>query len=72
MGITIVLGTLTLFLCYWPDRGAMLCRAGRLAYDPQLIKPPEGYKGSDERVDGHAHSAVKPPPVGMPSAPQVV
>ena len=48
MGILIIVGTLLLFGCYFPDSGGMLCKAGGCAYDPQRIKPPEGYKGSDE------------------------
>jgi len=48
MGILIIVGTLFLFGCYFPDMGGMLCKSGALAYDPQRIKPPKGYKGSDE------------------------
>ena len=48
MGILIILGTLTLFGVYFPEMGGMLFKAGSIKYDPQCIKPPEGYKGSDE------------------------
>ena len=48
MGIMIVVATLSLFVVYFPDQGGMLVKAGGWAYDPQRIKPPAGYKGSDE------------------------
>ena len=48
MGILIILGTLTLFGVYFPEMGGMLFKPGSIKYDPQCIKPPQGYKGSDE------------------------
>jgi NNP family nitrate/nitrite transporter-like MFS transporter len=50
MGIMIIVGTMTLFGCYFPEGGGMLFRRGALNYDPQLIAPPAGYKGADEVV----------------------
>ena len=45
----IIAGTALLFFCYFPDKGGMFFAAGGMgSYDPQIIKPPEGYKGSDE------------------------
>ena len=48
MGIFVIAGTLLLYGCYFPEMGGMLFKAGSIKYDPQLIKPPAGYKGSDE------------------------
>merc|ERR1719502_1658784 len=40
--------TATMFGIYFPDAGGMLFPAGGLgSYDPQLIKPPTDYRGSD-------------------------
>merc|ERR1712054_686338 len=40
--------TATLFFMYFPDKGGMLVPAGGLgSYDPQLVKPPAGYRGAD-------------------------
>ena len=47
MGICIVATTTLLALLYFPEEGGMFCKAGALKYDPQLIKPPEGYRGAD-------------------------
>jgi len=48
MGIYIVAVTALLFLVYFPKSGGMLLKPGALGkYDPQLIKPPEGYVGAD-------------------------
>ena len=38
----------------------MLFKAGAISYDPQLIKPPEGYKGSDEINVTTSTTATKP------------
>jgi NNP family nitrate/nitrite transporter-like MFS transporter len=60
MGILIIVGTLSLFFCYFPDMGGMLFAAGAIKYDPQRIKPPDGYKGSDDiKVDTQAMPEVK-------------
>jgi len=33
---------------YLPEHGGMFFKAGALGcYDPQIIKPPEGYRGAD-------------------------
>ena len=32
----------------FPDMGGMFFKAGGLKFDPQFIKPPAGYKGSDQ------------------------
>ena len=47
MGITIMATTATLLLMYFPEHGGMFHKAGALKYDPQCIKPPAGYRGSD-------------------------
>ena len=53
VGIMIIVATMALFGCYFPTGGGMIFRPGALArYNPQLIQPPEGYRGSDEIVVG--------------------
>ena len=47
MGLTIIGVTALLFLVYFPDMGSMLTPAGAIPYDPQIIKPPAGYRGAD-------------------------
>ena len=47
MGISILAVTSLLLFVYFPDMGGLLVRAGSLPYDPQFIKPPAGYRGSD-------------------------
>jgi len=48
MGITIIAVTATCFFIYFPDQGSMLTGPKSLgSYDPQIIKPPEGYRGAD-------------------------
>jgi NNP family nitrate/nitrite transporter-like MFS transporter len=48
MGITIIAITCLCFFIYFPEHGSMLTPAGKFAkYDPQLIKPPKGYRGAD-------------------------
>jgi NNP family nitrate/nitrite transporter-like MFS transporter len=47
LGITILAVTLTCFGLYFPDEGGMLFGAGAIKYDPQIIKPPAGYRGAD-------------------------
>jgi NNP family nitrate/nitrite transporter-like MFS transporter len=48
MGIYILVVTALMILVYFPEHGGMLVKAGALGkYDPQLIKPPEGYRGAD-------------------------
>jgi hypothetical protein len=57
MGIaTIIVTALTVLPIYFPDKGWMLGEAGSLGkYDPQLIKPPKGYRGADQiHIDGGA------------------
>ena len=48
MGIMIIACTMLLFVVYFPDQGGMLVKAGGIRYNPQLIKVPDGYRGSDE------------------------
>mmetsp|Transcript_51621 Transcript_51621/g.112342 ORF Transcript_51621/g.112342 Transcript_51621/m.112342 type:complete len:614 (+) Transcript_51621:249-2090(+) len=44
----VIIGTSFLqWLIYFPDAGGMFFKAGSLNYDPQRIKPPEGYRGAD-------------------------
>jgi len=47
LGITILVVTLSCFGIYFPDAGGMLFPAGKLKYDPQIIKPPANYRGAD-------------------------
>ena len=47
LGITILALTLSCFGIYFPDAGGMLFAAGKLKYDPQIIKVPAGYRGAD-------------------------
>ena len=47
LGITILAVTLSCFGLYFPDSGGMLFGAGKLKYDPQIIKPPANYRGAD-------------------------
>jgi len=49
MGIMVMAITALLFFVYFPESGSMLFKAGGLgSYDPQIIKPPEGYEGADK------------------------
>ena len=47
MGFTILAVTASLVLVYFPEHGSMITRAGAMRYDPQLVKPPAGYRGAD-------------------------
>ncbi len=48
MGIMIIAITALIFFIYFPEHGGMLCKAGGLgSYDPQIVKPPTDYRGSD-------------------------
>lgn len=47
LGITILAVTLSCFAIYFPESGGMLFGAGKLKYDPQIIKPPADYRGAD-------------------------
>merc|ERR1711988_1831339 len=48
LGFMVIGLTATMFFIYFPDMGGMLVPAGGLgSYDPQLIKPPEDYRGAD-------------------------
>jgi NNP family nitrate/nitrite transporter-like MFS transporter len=52
MGLTIVILTCaTVMPVYLPEHGGMFFKAGGLCrYDPQIIKPPEGYRGADSVI----------------------
>merc|ERR1719198_2310326 len=59
MGIMVIAVTASMFLIYFPDMGGMLFPAGGLgSYDPQIIKPPEGYRGADS-MDMKALESMK-------------
>ena len=48
MGIMIITVTALLVFVYFPDKGSIFFPAGGLgSYDPQIIKPPADYRGSD-------------------------
>jgi len=48
MGIMIIAVTALCLGLYWPEEGSMLCGPrGWGKYDPQIIKPPAGYRGAD-------------------------
>ena len=64
MGIMIIVGTALLGVCYFPEMGWMFGPAGSLGnYDPQLIKPPAGYKGSDEVAQASSAKSSELPTV---------
>mmetsp|Transcript_50238 Transcript_50238/g.108869 ORF Transcript_50238/g.108869 Transcript_50238/m.108869 type:complete len:614 (+) Transcript_50238:37-1878(+) len=55
----VILGTsLLMWLIYFPEHGGMFFKAGALNYDPQRIKPPEGYRGADHLE--HSKTKVSP------------
>jgi len=48
MGIMIIVVTGLMFGVYFPEHGGMIVPKGALkSYDPQIIKPPTGYRGAD-------------------------
>jgi len=48
MGIMIIVVTGLMFGVYFPEHGGMIVPKGALrGYDPQIIKPPAGYRGAD-------------------------
>jgi NNP family nitrate/nitrite transporter-like MFS transporter len=47
MGVCILAVTSLLVFVYFPDMGSMFTKAGAVAYDPQRIHPPAGYRGAD-------------------------
>merc|ERR1711998_385884 len=48
MGIMIIVLTALIAFVYFPEHGSMLLPKGGCGkYDPQLIKPPADYRGSD-------------------------
>lgn len=47
LGIVVVSVTMLLFGVYFPESGGMLFRKGSLKYNPQLVKPPADYRGTD-------------------------
>jgi NNP family nitrate/nitrite transporter-like MFS transporter len=59
MGVTIIVVTASLFFVYFPDMGGMFVPAGALgSYDPQLIKPPAGYRGADSMDFSQANTGT--------------
>jgi NNP family nitrate/nitrite transporter-like MFS transporter len=52
MGLCIVILSCTMVMpVYFPEHGGMFFKAGALgSYDPQIIKPPAGYRGADSVV----------------------
>ena len=49
LGFTIIGVTALMFFVYFPEMGSMLTPAGALgSYDPQVLKPPESYRGADQ------------------------
>ena len=61
MGWSIVIVTLLLFAVYFPDMGGMLVGAGGMpCYDPQIIKPPAGYRGADSMDYDNVNAIVEP------------
>merc|ERR1719261_2199433 len=61
MGMTIVILTCTMVMSvYFPEHGGMFFKAGALgSYDPQIIKPPEGYRGADSVIMPAEEKQVK-------------
>lgn len=62
MGVLIcIINALCVFL-YFPDEGSMLCGPkGWGKYDPQIIKPPAGYRGADSMDMSSLGAGPKPP-----------
>jgi len=59
LGIMIVAITAIMFGIYFPDKGGLLFKAGSLPYDPQIVKPPEGYRGADSMDYKNATTTTK-------------
>merc|ERR1719235_1234577 len=60
MGIMIIAVTALMFTVYFPEHGGMVIPKGALkSYDPQIIKPPEGYRGADSMDFANAEKAKK-------------
>jgi len=59
LGITILALTMSCFGLYFPESGGMLFKAGAIKYDPQLIKPPSGYRGADSMDLANANVDVE-------------
>ena len=57
MGYAIIGASLLCALLYFPRDGGLLLPSG-LKYDPQLIKPPATYRGSDQMDYGSVSSPV--------------
>jgi nitrate/nitrite transporter NarK len=63
LGFTIIGVTALMFFIYFPDMGSMLTPAGALGkYDPQIIKPPESYRGADQMDYSKADSTTTADP----------
>jgi NNP family nitrate/nitrite transporter-like MFS transporter len=61
MGMCIVILTCTMVMpVYFPEHGGMFFKAGALgSYDPQIIKPPEGYRGADSVIQEGGEKSEK-------------
>ena len=60
MGILIMIVTALCVFLYFPEEGGMLVGPGGLGkYDPQIIKPPAGYRGADSMDMGAVKTAEK-------------
>jgi len=47
----VILTCATVIPVYMPEHGGMFFKAGALgSYDPQIIKPPEDYRGADSVI----------------------
>ena len=58
--------TMLMFFISFPEHGSMLFKKGVLKYDPQLVKPPADYRGSDQMdygkvalMQGHEGKSAK-------------
>ena len=69
MGVSILAVTALLVFVYFPEQGGMLFKAGSLPYDPQIIKPPAGYRGADSMNYG---AATTPEATTTPKAAEAV
>ena len=47
LGWIVIVTSVSMFFLYFPEEGGMVLPKG-LPYDPQLVKPKAGAKGSDE------------------------
>merc|ERR1719326_43279 len=60
LGFIIIGGSLSMLLIFFPGEGGIILPAS-FPYDPQLVKPTEGQKGSDELDFSKVTNSANPP-----------